>query len=111
MGLPAVWSPLRPDGATIIGFSTVIDTSAALFQTTPRYSVSLIGPRVTTWDSVSVLVIELASIAQPTATSFTLQIALPSAGGANPTSVTDPTTGPQILNQLGWTIVWMGVGG
>jgi hypothetical protein len=109
--LPPIWNAWRPDGHSVAGFTTVIDTSGASFQSVPRYSVGIIGPRATTWNEASVLVLDFASIAQPTAASFTLQVALPSAGSANPAAVTDPVSGPQILNRLGWTIVWTGVEG
>jgi hypothetical protein len=109
--LPLIWTAWRPDGRSLVGFTTVIDTSGASFQSVPHYSVGIIGPRATTWSGASVLVLDFASIAEPTAVSFKLQVALPSAGSANTASVTDPASGPQILNQLGWTIVWTGVEG
>jgi hypothetical protein len=109
--LPLNWTAWQQDGRSVAGFTTVIDTSGALFQSVPRYSVGIIGPRATTWNGASVLVLDFASIARPTATSFTLQVALPSAGSANPAAITDPVSGPQILNQLGWTVVWTGVEG
>jgi hypothetical protein len=109
--LPPIWTAWRPDGHSVAGFTTAIDTSGASFQSVPRYSVGIIGPRATTWSGASVLVLDFASIAEPTAVSFTLQVALPSAGSANPAAVTDPVSGPRILNQLGWTIVWTGVEG
>jgi hypothetical protein len=109
--LPPIWAVWRPDGRSVAGFTTVIDTSGASFQSVPRYSVGIIGPRATTWSGASVLVLDFASIAEATATAFTLQVALPSAGSANPAAVTDPVSGPQILNQLGWAIVWTGVEG
>jgi hypothetical protein len=103
------WELWQPSGHPALGFTAVIDTSGASFQSTPRYSVQIIGPRATTWQSKPIQVLDLASIAAPSSTAFTLQVALPALIHANPGEVRDATTGPEILDQLDWAVVWIGV--
>ncbi len=105
------WSPWIAAGHTV-GFEAAIDTSAALFQSVPRYSVELIGPRTTIWSGQLVLAYAMASVAGPTPHGFTVQVALPEIGGfANPKDLLDAVNGPKIIQQFAWQVVWIGVEG
>jgi hypothetical protein len=103
------WQAWQPSG-TIIGFTAAIDTSAAKFNVTPSYLVQVIGNR--SLSSPALVVVDYVSITNASASGFTLQVAFPPmSGGINPAAITDPTGGPKLLTQLGWQIVWLGVGG
>ena len=103
------WSPWIQGGVTI-GFTAAIDTSSAKFQTTPGYLAQIIGSRVLTGQSL--VVADFVSIANESPTGFTLQVALPQMSDiVNPASLTDPVGGPQILQQLGWRVSWLGTEG
>lgn len=97
-------------GAVNIGFTAKIDTSAAKFQSTPQYMAQIIGSR--SLANPAVVVADFVSIANESPAGFTLQLALPAlSGDINPTAITDPVSGPQLMAQLGWRIAWIGVGG
>jgi hypothetical protein len=101
------WRVWRQGGINI-GFTAAIDTSSAKFQTTPRYMVQIVGSR----SGSGFIVVDFVSIADESSTGFTLQVALPAlAAHINPPAVTSAVGGPQILNQLGWSVSWMGVEG
>ncbi len=97
-------------GGVNIGFTTPVNTSAAKFQSTPAYLAQIYGNRFAS--SPAVVVADFVSIANPSPTGFTLQVALPPVGsGVNTTAITDPTAGPELMAQLGWVILWVGVEG
>ncbi len=101
------WKVWTQSGANI-GFKAAIDTSAAKFQTTPVYQAHIIGSR--TLASPALTVADFVSIANESSTGFTLQVALPSLSEkVNPASLTDQTSGPPLLKQLGWRVAWMGI--
>lgn len=105
---PAIPWTVWQQGATNVGFTAAIDTSIAKFQTAPRYMAQIVGSR----SGAGFIVVDFVSIANETPTGFTLQVALPPISATiNPPTVTDPVGGPQILNQLGWAVSWMGVEG
>jgi hypothetical protein len=107
------WQPWTEGGQTV-GFTAAIDTSIAAFQASPRYAVQLVGSPFTLWNAQPVLALAFASVGQPAPSGFTLQLAIPDVGGstfANPAVLRDPMTGPQILQQLGWQIAWLGIEG
>ena len=95
-------------GTANVGFTAAIDTSIAKFQTNPRYMAQIVGSR----SGDGFIVVDFVSIANEAPGGFTLQVALPPISETiNPPKVTDPVTGPQIFNQLGWAVSWMGVEG
>jgi hypothetical protein len=103
------WQPWTA-GATGAGFTAVIDTSVAHFQSTPSYMVSIVGRR--SIPNTDFLILDFVSVARATPAGFTLQLALPAISAAvNPAEITDPFKGPALLKQLGWQIQWMGVEG
>lgn len=103
------WTAWQQAGVNF-GFIAAIDTSAAKFQSTPRYMAEIIGSR--TLANPALVVVDFVSITNVSSTGFTLQVALPALSGvANPAAITDPTGGPKLLAQLGWQVVWMGMEG
>jgi len=103
------WRAWRQGGVNL-GFTAIIDTSAAMFQSTPNYMAQIIGSRVL--DSPSLVVADFVSTAGHSRSGFTLQVALPAMSGAvNPAAITHPVDGPKLLAQLGWRVVWVGVEG
>lgn len=86
-----------------IGFTATVDTSAASFQSTPSYSVQVIGGRLLGSKDV---IVDVVSIAKGSPTGFTLQVALPELHtDVNPSSL----SASDLVNKLGWEISWMGV--
>jgi hypothetical protein len=103
------WSVLT-QGATNIGFTTTVDTSAAKFQSSPNYVAQIIGSRNVS--NPAVVIVDFVSLVNQSARSFTLQLALPAiAEGVNTSAITDPVNGPQLMSSLNWVVSWMGVEG
>jgi hypothetical protein len=97
-------------GSVNVGFTAAVDTSAAKFQSTPTYLVEIVGGR--TLDSPALVALDFASIANPSPSGFTLQVALPAGSGViNPSVLLDPSSGPGLIKQLGWRVFWLGVQG
>jgi hypothetical protein len=97
-------------GAVNLGFTAAVDTSAAKFQSIPRYMAQIIGRR--SLASPALIVADFVSITNASRSGFTLQVAMPAlSGGVNPAAITDPVGGPTLLAQLGWRLVWLGVEG
>jgi hypothetical protein len=99
------WKPWTPAGINF-GFTGPVDTSAAQFQSTPRYMVQIAGSRSSGGASPTVI-LDLVSIADESPGGFTLQVALPSLPGVNP--ALDAIGWKNLVNSLGWTISWVGV--
>lgn len=84
------------------GFTAVIDTSAARFQSIPIYTAQIIGSRTLP----PLIVADFVSVTAPSPASFTLQVATPPMGaGVNTPGMISPAT----FTTLGWQIVWMGI--
>ncbi len=99
---------LWKEGTLNVGFTAVIDTSAAHFGSVPAYTAHIVGSR--SIPASDYMVLDFVSVAHPSPTGFTLQLALPVVSNAvNPSAITDPATGPALIKQLGWRISWMGV--
>jgi len=109
------------NGVIVVPFGTYmytgsVNTSAGAFQSTPFYTVRLIGPRIFPMSvfegsPLSFVMDALVSIPpDPTLTSkgFTVQI-FPVAAGIDTTSVPAPSDITNAVNQ--WTVGWMGVEG
>jgi hypothetical protein len=92
------------------GYTASIDTSASNFRATPLYVAQIIGSRILS--SPAGMIVDFVNVASPTATGFVLQLALPMLGaGVNPTSISDPQTGPKLMTELGWQVSWVAVEG
>jgi len=104
------WEPLAAGGKNI-GFTAAIDTSAAKFQSTPKYTVQIVGNR--TLAKPALVVADFVSIANESPTGFTVQVALPSFSSSeiNSAAITDAASGPKTMAQLGWRVSWIGVEG
>ncbi len=103
------WTPWIV-GDESLGFTTPISTLSAKFQTTPNYLAQIIGPR--TASSSAIVIADFLSIVDDSPIGFTLQVALPQlAENVNPGSVRDPQAGPEIFQQLGWRVSWVGTEG
>ena len=96
-------------GGTKIGLTTIIDTTAARFQSMPNYMAQIIGSRSLITTTPATIVVDFVSINNPSPTGFTLQVALPPLGAANPDAIRDPASG--LVGKLNWQVVWMGVEG
>jgi len=104
------WKPLAAGGKNN-GFTAAIDTSAARFQSTPRYTAQIVGNR--TLASPALVVADFVSITNESSAGFTLQVALPSFSSSeiNSTAITDAAGGPKTMARLGWRVSWIGVEG
>jgi hypothetical protein len=100
------WSPWTV-GTTAVGLTANIDTSAANFQSTPAYVAQIVGAR--TLASPETIIVDWVTVASPSPTGFTLQLAVPAIGPANPDAIRDPSSG--LMAQLNWQISWLGVEG
>ena len=98
------WTPWQVGGVNV-GYTTMIDTSAAQFQATPAYMAQIVGSRA----MGSTVVIDSASVSNPSPAGFTLQVALSALDTGQTGAVRDSATGA--IATLNWSISWMGVGG
>ena len=103
-----------PGSGAPIGVHTLVDTSAAGFQRTPAYSAHVVGSRSLAANGP--LIDGVASIEQPSPTSFLLRVTLPrnlKAGNQslNPASIFAAGTLAQLEKTLAWSVWWMGVEG
>lgn len=98
------WSAWDIDNRTV-GVLTYVDTSSHRFRYTPQYQAHVVGERLRTNESGSILYAGFPSVAEATPQGFTLQIILPAlASGINPFP-----SDPQEISALGWHVVWMGI--
>jgi len=111
------WQVWLDPGGQPLGFFTVVDTSSALFQTTPAYVAHIVGERILVQQNPIVLV-SFAGVVGSTPDRFTLQVLLPRFGplapNVNPAQLFQPGGGQGILaviHQLNWHVVWMGTEG
>jgi hypothetical protein len=103
------------------GLSAEIDTSSALFQTTPSYSARISGPRLMTitenGEKEDFIVDGLISVRDSRPKSFKVEVlllvqSLLSTGANNPLVGTEPDDDPKRLELFSdWQVVWMGVEG
>jgi hypothetical protein len=105
-----IWT-LWTSGATVLGFTAQVDTSAAQFSAVPQYVAQLVGENFLASPPGPLLAVAQTSIANPTATGFTFQAALVPATAGVPVNppVLLGAQGPSILQSLGWQIAWLGV--
>lgn len=121
---PYVYAATTPAGATpwrffpaagaAQGVETVVDTSAAGFTKAPAYTAHVVGARSLAANGP--VVDGPASVVAPTATSFTLRVALPrnlvvAPYQLNPDAVFVPPTLDRLRDQLRWSVSWMGIEG
>jgi len=100
------WTPWLVGGAPV-GLTASIDTSAANFQSSPNYTVQIVGSR--SLSSPPTTIVDFVSVASPSPTGFTIQLSVPALGPVNPDAIRDP--GGALMGQLGWVVSWMGVEG
>jgi hypothetical protein len=88
-----------------VGVFTQVDTSAARFRTTPRYTAHVVGDRHFREDTGTlVTVVGFPAVADTTPAGFTLQVLLPEVADSD-------INFNDLFNDLGWHAVWMGVEG
>jgi len=107
------WIPWVVSAQTV-GVLTQVDTSAARFRTTPRYSAHVVGERLlsgTVGAAAPIMLVGFPAVAAATPAGFTLQVLLPEVPGANVNTGQVRDQSPGIFNLLGWHVVWMGVEG
>jgi hypothetical protein len=104
------WLPWVVNGQTV-GVLTQVDTSAARFRTTPRYTAHVVGERLLAVAAVPIMIVGFPAVAAATPAGFTLQVLLPEVAGSNINTGEVRTRSPDIFNDLGWHVVWMGVEG
>jgi hypothetical protein len=111
------WQPWRR-GPRVVGVSTVVDTSAARFQSTPRYVAHVAGERflpAAAGGPGPLLALGAAAVEAATPNGFEMQVLLPGVPSegtpVNPDAVRDPALAPAVAAALGWHVVWMGVEG
>jgi hypothetical protein len=96
------------------GVQTKVDTSAGAFGRTPAYAAHIVGTR--SLAAGGPLVDGFVAIAEPTTTSFLLQLTMPrnlfvGATPLNPNSVFVAGTLAKLETALAWSVWWMGVEG
>jgi hypothetical protein len=109
------WQPWEVSGNKI-GISTVVDTSAAHFKTTPRYAAHIVGGRFWVQAPGPLLVVGVPAVEWATSKAFMIQVLLPKFPATippvNPDVLISGLAGkPNVFQQLGWQIVWMGIEG
>lgn len=105
------WSPWTM-GQLTVGFTTVVNTSAAKFGGVPKYVAQLVGEIYLASSPGPLLAVAQTSIADVSATKFTLRaMLLEGTAGVPVNPAIVRTDGPAIFKQLGWSVAWMGVEG
>jgi hypothetical protein len=99
--------------STPVGVRTRVDTSEAGFATTPHY-LARIGGQVSTTQGAppgQKIVLGYPQVLDPTPTSFTCAVLLPSgAANLNPSAaVLTPDFMPLLTYTLQWHVVWLGI--
>lgn len=96
-------------GAEGLGVETVVDTTAARFRTTPGYIAHVAGERYLA-AAIPIIAVGYPAVVDATPEQFTLRVLLPATGqgNVNPPSLRSPQA-PELVNQLGWQVVWVGI--
>lgn len=102
-----VWTVKFENGQPV-GVTAPVDTSAARFQATPVYFAHVVGPRNITTPSGPQIALTLISISQSTPVSFSCDVYL--LPGNTPGFLNAGEVGA-VLNNLQWSVVWIGVEG
>jgi hypothetical protein len=102
-----VWT-VKVENGQPVGVTTVVDTSAARFQATPVYFAHVVGPRVINTSSGPQLALTLISISQSTPAAFNCDVYLFSTDSS---AILTPAEVGAVLNNLQWSVVWIGVEG
>jgi hypothetical protein len=104
----AAWT----EGALFLGVSANVDTSAARFRVTPRYTAHVVGERILS-KTPPALAIGFPDLASPTPERFTLRVLIPDMGPLhNPPALRTAASAPSIVGTtLKWSVSWMGVEG
>lgn len=112
------WQVWLDSKAQPIGVFTSVDTSSALFRTTPTYMAHIVGERILVQGPKSTVLVAFAGLVDATPDRFTLQVFFPRFGktapNVNPNQLFQ-SSGPQgilgVVQQLNWQVVWMGTEG
>ena len=106
---------------TVLGVAATVATSDAGFQVNPRYQAHVVGERIFTSKppGKQFVVDGYTQIAKSTATSFELQVTLPTGSTLasdavvplNPPEVFKPEFVDVLKLEMAWHVVWMGVEG
>src|SRR5205085_4853076 len=111
---------LWKDNGNKLCLYTLVDTSAAHFKTTPRYAAHIAGERFLSAAPGPLLVVGMPSVVGATPKGFTLQVLLPTF--PPPPPMMPPINPPEVFNvgvagqpdvvqRLGWQVVWLGIEG
>lgn len=98
------------DGATLLGVTVDVDTSAARFHATPHYMAHIVGERALA-SPPQTLAVPIAHVVSATPEQFTLRVLLPAMGVPfNPPQFLVPATVATVVrNTLKWSVSWIGV--
>ncbi len=102
-------------GQEPVGLEVTVDTSAARFRSTPRYTAHAAGDRHLA--SSQLVIVALSGAVDASPDRFTLQVLLPKnlpdmgAMSVNPDKLFTPDGLEIVKTQLGWHVVWMGIEG
>ena len=116
---------LWPNDEDPVGVSTMVNTASAGFRVTPRYQAHVVGDRFYAPEpdsddvdvQVPIVVDGYAQVIAPTAVSFELVVTLPqglvvSDDFLNPPGIVlTQDFMDRLRDELGWSVVWMGVEG
>ena len=103
------WEPWQ-EGNQFLGFSVQVETSAARFSTTPHYLAHIQGERFL--QAGQIIAFGIPAVVMPTADRFELRVLLPAGPDGshiNPPALRHPVQGLAIIQQLGWSVIWMGM--
>ncbi len=99
---------VKTENGVAVGVTTTVDTSAARFQATPVYFAHVVGPRVIDTPTGPQLALTLISISQSTPASFNCDVYLFT---IDTSALLTPDEVGAVLNNLDWSVVWIGVEG
>lgn len=107
-----IWAAWRDENNQAIGVLTHVDTSPARFRTTPRYMAHVAGERYLPGRAgpppaslQPLLLVGFTEIIDATPESFTVRVALPT----NFPPPVNQIISPDLVKELGWHVVWMGI--
>ena len=99
---------VKTENGVAVGVTTTVDTSAARFQATPVYFAHVVGPRVINTPTGPQLALTLVSISQSTPVSFSCDVYLLAIDSS---ALLTPDEVGAVLNNLEWSVIWIGVEG
>ncbi len=105
-----VWQ-MKFEAGIAVGITTRVDTTSARFQATPVYFAHVMGSRTITTPGGPQFAATLVAISQPSPAGFSCDVYLPAGASATGSVFLDANEVQGVLNQLPWSVVWVGIEG